>query len=61
MLSPIQRRWIWLITLTIIMVTIARIAFHTEWLKIFIIMTFFAFKELFEYGRRRANAKAEWK
>jgi hypothetical protein len=47
--------------LTIILVTIARIAFHTAWLKIFIVLSFFAFKELFEYGRTRANSNAEWK
>jgi predicted CDP-diglyceride synthetase/phosphatidate cytidylyltransferase len=61
LLSLNQRKWLWLMILTIILVTIARIAFHTAWLKIFIVLSFFAFKELFEYGRTRANSNAEWK
>ncbi|MEJ7559293.1 MAG: hypothetical protein WKF66_13365 [Pedobacter sp.] len=61
LLSLPQNRWIWLTALTIASTVIARVAFHVEWLNIFIVFIFFAFKELFEFGRRRANGKATWK
>ena len=61
LLSPKQRRWVWLATLTVVVVAINRIALHTSWLTIFIVLALFASKELFEYSRRRANAKADWK
>lgn len=61
LLSATQRRWAWLTALTIIMVMIARFAFDSQWFTIIIVLTFFASKELYDYGRRRANAKAPWK
>lgn len=51
-LSRSEKRRIWLIALTTALIIIARLVFHIEWFTISVIIIFFAFKELFEFGRR---------
>ena len=56
-LTPYQRRLLWSVILWVTLVAIFRAFMHTTWFTIIVTTTFFVLKELFEYGKRRANSK----
>ena len=59
--GTMQKRWIWFAVFVVMLMLLNRLAFQNDWLFIIILISFFFFKELFEYGRRKANSKAPWK
>jgi hypothetical protein len=59
--GSMQKRWVLFAVFVVMLIVLNRLVFQKDWLYIIIVISFFVFKELFEYGRRKANAKAPWK